>query len=55
MYGETHRIFSREYFCLPDIAPIREIYGLRIFFDLGYPSTKLSEISDKGQDLIAID
>ena len=36
MYGETHGIFSREFFCLPDMAPIREIYCLRIFFDLGY-------------------
>ena len=36
MYGKTHEILSREFFCLSDIAPIREIYCSRMFSDLGY-------------------
>ena len=36
MYGETRKIFGREFFCLPDMAPIREIYCSQIFSDLGY-------------------
>ena len=36
MYGETHEIFSHKLFCLPDMAPICEIYFSQIFSDLGY-------------------
>ena len=39
MYGETHEIFSREFFCLPDMVPIRDIYYLQIFSNIGYLRT----------------
>ena len=44
MYGETHEIFNREFFGLPDMALIHKIYCSRIFSDLGYLlATKLSK------------